>query len=181
MNNNILLEVAKKAIADELDGTQSIDKEDILTQYPELEEHRATFVTLNERGALRGCIGSLVPYRSLLDDLIANAKAAAFSDPRFPPLSPSEFDEIELEISLLSVPEPLEYSSVEDLRSKIKTGEDGIILRLDGYQATFLPQVWEQLPSFELFFSHLCQKAGLGGNCLREHPEIHHYRVQKIT
>lgn len=179
--NTILLEVAKKAISDELYGTRSIDKDAILKQYPELDEPRATFVTLNERGALRGCIGSLVPYRSLLDDLIANAKAAAFGDPRFPPLSASEFDEIELEISLLSVPEPLEYSTPEDLRSKVQAGKDGIILRLDGYQATFLPQVWEQLPSFELFFSHLCEKAGLRGHCLQEHPEIHRYHVEKIT
>ncbi len=179
--DDVLLEVAKKAIADKLDGTQSIDKEALLAQYPRLSDHRATFVTLNERGMLRGCIGSLVAHRSLLDDIIANAKAAAFSDPRFPPLSRSELVSIDLEVSLLSLPETLEYSSVEELRSIVKSGEDGIVLRLNGRQATFLPQVWEQLPSFELFFEHLCQKAGLSGNCLQKHPEIQRYHVEKIS
>lgn len=179
--DKILLEIAKRAIADKLNGTHSIDKEQLLVQYPQLEEHRATFVTLNERGMLRGCIGSLVPYRTLLDDLIANARAAAFSDPRFLPLSQGEFEDIEVEVSLLTVPTQVQYHSVEELRAKIKVGEDGVVLRLDGHQATFLPQVWEQLPTFELFFDHLCQKAGLRGDCLQEHPEIEHYQVQKIS
>ena len=179
--DEILLELAKKSISDEFEGTESIDRDAVLEQYPELSEAGATFVTLNLYGGLRGCIGSLVAHRSLLDDLISNAKAAAFHDSRFAPLSREEFEDIDIEISLLSVPELLEYSSVEDLKSKISIGEDGVILSLNGYRATFLPQVWEQLPTFELFFSHLCQKAGLGGNCLQEHPEIHIYHVQKVA
>lgn len=179
--DDILLDIARQAIANRLNGIRSIDKARLLAAYPDLKAKRATFVTLNQRGMLRGCIGSLVPHRSLLDDLIANAEAAAFSDPRFPPLSAAEFKAIELEISLLDIPEPVDYHTVDELRSKINVGQDGIILRLDGRQATFLPQVWEQLPSFDLFFSHLCQKAGLSSDCLQQHPEIQHYHVRKIV
>ena len=145
-----------------------------------MSEKRATFVTLNEYGELRGCIGSLEPHRTLLDDLVSNAKAAAFHDPRFMPLDKSEFDKIEIEVSILSVPKLLEYDSIDDLKSKVKVGTDGIVLKHYGYQATFLPQVWEQLPTFELFFAHLCQKAGLAPNCLEEHPQIEIYQVEKI-
>ena len=178
---HILLELASKSIRDELENSATVDRQSVLQQHPEFNEKRATFVTLNLNGQLRGCIGSLLPHRNLVDDVVQNAKSAAFHDPRFLPLSKAEFENVEIEISLLSVPEPLEYSSADDLKSKISVGKDGVILRLDGYQATFLPQVWEQLPTFELFFNHLCQKAGLGGGCLAKHPEIQLYQVEKIT
>ena len=177
----ILLELARSAIRDKLEHTDTIQRQSLLDEYPEFNEKRATFVTLSLHGELRGCIGSLLPHRSLLDDILDNARSAAFRDPRFLPLNKAEFEEVEIELSLLSVPETLEYSSIDDLKSKIRLGEDGVILRLDGYQATFLPQVWEQLPTFELFFNHLCQKAGLGGGCLAEHPEIRIYQVEKIS
>ena len=109
-----------------------------------------------------------------------NARAAAFRDTRFPPLQPEELDEVGIEISLLTVPQPLPYADVEDLRRKIRPGVDGVIIRLDGRQATFLPSVWEQLPDFDRFFTHLCMKAGLPGDCLRMHPEIFVYQAEKI-
>ncbi|MEA3372308.1 MAG: AmmeMemoRadiSam system protein A [Campylobacterota bacterium] len=178
---NILIELASRSIRDELENSVTVNKHSLLHEHPEFNENRATFVTLNLNGQLRGCIGSLLPHRNLIDDIVQNAKAAAFQDPRFLPLSKEEFEEVEIELSLLSVPKPLEYSSIDDLKSKVSIGKDGVILRLDGYQATFLPQVWEQLPTFELFFNHLCQKAGLSGGCLAEHPEISLYQVEKIT
>ena len=178
--NKILLQLAREAINDKLNDTDTIKKDEILIKYPEHKQRRATFVTLNKYGELRGCIGSLEPHRSLLDDLISNAKAAAFHDPRFMPLGKSEFDKIEIEVSILSVPKLLEYDSIDDLKSKVRVGVDGIVLKHYGYQATFLPQVWEQLPTFELFFAHLCQKAGLAPNCLEEHPLIEVYQVEKI-
>lgn len=176
----VIRSLAKQAILDGFNKTQSIDAEALLEKYPPLAQQRATFVTLNLNGRLRGCIGSLVAHRSLLDDLIHNAQSAAFEDPRFYPLSPEEFKKVVIEISLLSPPEPLLYDSIEDLKSKVSVGEDGIILQKEGKKATFLPQVWEQLPTFELFFSHLCQKAGLSESCLESHPNIWRYRVEKI-
>ena len=176
----VIRSLAKQAILDGLNKTQSIDTKALLEKYPPLAQQRATFVTLNLDGRLRGCIGSLVAHRSLLDDLIHNAKSAAFEDPRFYPLSPEEFKKVVIEISLLSPPEPLLYDSIEDLKSKVSVGIDGIILQKEGKKATFLPQVWEQLPTFEHFFSQLCQKAGLGANCLEHHPDIWRYRVEKI-
>lgn len=176
----VIRSLAKQAILDGLNKMQSIDTKALLEKYPPLAQQRATFVTLNLDGRLRGCIGSLVAHRTLLDDLIHNAKSAAFEDPRFYPLTPEEFKKVVIEISLLSPPEAILYDSIEDLKSKFSVGEDGIILQKEGKRATFLPQVWEQLPTFELFFSHLCQKAGLSENCLESHPNIWRYRVEKI-
>lgn len=176
----IYLDIAKEAIAERLYEHGTIEREQLVRDYPELAAPGAVFVTLNLYGALRGCIGSLVAYRPLIDDLIDNARAAAFRDPRFLPLSLTEFDEIEIEVSILSTPQHLEYSSTADLKSKIRPGVDGVVLSLSGHRATFLPQVWEQLPTFELFFSHLCQKAELNGTCLENHPRIEVYQVEKI-
>jgi len=180
----VLLKLARLAIAEELTGKKLINKEVYLQQYPELAQEQAVFVTLNKidgnRESLRGCIGSILPTRPLIDDVIYNAKAAAFQDPRFPPLQPEEFDQIKIEISLLSIPQKLDYIDEADLRQKIVPFKDGVILKLSGRQATFLPQVWEQLPEFDQFFEHLCVKAGLPGNCLQYHPEIYVYQVHKI-
>lgn len=179
-NSDILLQIAKDSIKNKLFGTESINKDLLLQEYPELSQQRATFVTLNLNNRLRGCIGSLIPQRSLLEDIISNAASAAFSDPRFFPLSSDEFENIDIEISLLTIPAELPYKDTDDLKSKLRTGIDGVILKSGFNQATFLPQVWEQLPTFELFFEHLCQKAGLSGNCLGSHPEILIYQADKI-
>ncbi len=175
----IYLEIAKEAIEDRLYNRDTIDREKIVSLYPQLAQDGATFVTLNLYGGLRGCIGSLTAHRSLIDDLIDNAKAAAFRDPRFLPLSLTEFDEVEIEVSLLTTPKLLEYTTTADLKTKVEVGVDGVVLSLNGRRATFLPQVWEELSTFELFFQQLCQKAGLGSDCLQEHPQIELYQVEK--
>lgn len=176
----IYADIAKAAIEDVLYDRDTIEREKMLESYPELAQKGATFVTLTLHGALRGCIGSLSAYRPLIDDLIDNARSAAFRDPRFYPLTITEFDEVEAEVSLLSEPKPLEYGSTADLKAKVRPGTDGVVLSLHGRRATFLPQVWDELPTFELFFSHLCQKAGLGADCLEEHPKIELYQVEKV-
>lgn len=122
----------------------------------------------------------MLPQRTLFDDIVYNAKEAAFRDPRFLPLSKSEFNEIDIELSILSLPSLVEYTNEFDLKEKIKPKIDGVILKDKDKQATFLPTVWNQLPTFELFMSHLCQKAGSEQNCLRNHPEIYIYQTQKI-
>jgi AmmeMemoRadiSam system protein A len=128
---------------------------------PELTEKRATFVTLTIGGHLRGCIGMLEACRPLAEDVASNACAAAFEDPRFPPLTKKEFDRLEIHISVLSPPEELTFSSEEDLLNQIRPGVDGLILQEGFQKGTFLPSVWEQLPETKMFWEHLKMKAGL--------------------
>lgn len=179
--NDIVIALAKAAISAALNQPQDLDLKDALETYPALKEKGAAFVTLNTKsnGQLRGCIGSLQAHRPLYEDIIHNAQAAALGDPRFFPLSAEELGQITLEVSILSEPQSISYTDIEDLKSKIVPFQDGVVLKLDGRQATYLPQVWEQLPHFDDFFSSLCQKANLGNDCLSHHPEISTYRVKK--
>jgi AmmeMemoRadiSam system protein A len=125
------------------------------------------------------CIGSLIATNSLLDDIIHNAKAAAFEDPRFSPITTSEYLHSSLEVSILTEPKELEYENIDELKSKIDVGEDGVIIIYKDKQATFLPQVWSELPTFEEFFSHLIEKAELDKNILELKPHIYTYQVVK--
>ncbi|RRS31914.1 MAG: hypothetical protein P794_02750 [Epsilonproteobacteria bacterium (ex Lamellibrachia satsuma)] len=179
--HDILISLAKAAILVALGQPENFDLEGALQKYPQLKEDGAAFVTLNKRSndQLRGCIGSLQAHRPLYKDIIANAQAAALHDPRFQPLTPDEFKDVKVEVSILSEPKPLPYTDIEDLKKKIVPGRDGVVLRYDGYQATYLPQVWEDLPDFENFFGTLCMKAGLSADCLRRHPDIEIYHVSK--
>ena len=127
----------------------------------ELMEKRATFVTLTLAGNLRGCIGMLEACRPLAEDVAQNAVSAAFHDPRFPPLSRDEFDDLKISISVLSPPQEMTFSSEADLLEKIRPGVDGLILQEGFRKGTFLPSVWEELPDKEMFFEHLKLKAGL--------------------
>ncbi len=179
MEKKGLLTLARSAIDSAFSNTP-IDKQSFLFENPSLAHNGAAFVTLTKNGNLRGCIGSLVAHRPLIEDVIHNAKSAAFGDPRFAPLTHEELAEIHIEVSILSAPKELPYDNIEDLKQKIKPMEHGVILALGERRATFLPQVWEQLPSFEQFFFHLCNKAGLQGECLHAHPLIYTYTVEKI-
>jgi len=180
MEKSYLLEIAKEAIESKF-TTKEIDKKLLLEKHPELKEEGAVFVTLTLNDNLRGCMGSIIPHRSLLNDVINNAQAAAFKDPRFLPLTKDEFKNIKIEVSILTIPVELEYKDKEDLKEKIEPHKDGVILKSGTHQATYLPQVWEELPTFELFFKYLCQKAGLNdSNCLETHPIILTYQVEKI-
>jgi len=175
-----ILTLVNSAIKAQLLDHKIPSKAHIIKNYPDFDTNRATFVTLKINGNLRGCIGSLSAYRNLYDDLVENSIGAAFKDPRFMPLSKEEFLKTSIEVSLLSEASLLEYKNVEDLKSKVEVGTDGIILKLGARQATFLPQVWEQLDDFDSFFAHLCNKAGLDANSLELHPMIYKYQVEKI-
>lgn len=141
----------------------------------------ASFVTLTNHGQLRGCIGSLAPHRMLGEDIAANTLAAAFEDPRFPPLQASELDQIQIEVSVLTEPKPLERfegESNESYLSRLRPGIDGVILRRDFHRATFLPQVWSELPDVHDFISQLMYKAGLGGAEFGPEIKLETYQVQ---
>ena len=177
-----LLELARSAIEKELTGSTSlaVSLEDAP---PALRADGASFVTLHQRsGALRGCIGSLVARRSLIEDVQANAKAAAFQDPRFPPLQEEELDDVVIEVSVLSAPAPLAYDGPEELIEKLRPNVDGVVLERGWHRATFLPQVWEQLPEPEKFLAHLCHKAGLPPDAWRNREvKISIYQVEKFS
>ena len=147
MLDEVLLQIAKNSILSKFNSKYEINKKAVLLKYPYLNEYGASFVTLNYDARLRGCIGSIVAHRKLLDDVIYNARAAAFSDPRFDVLSVDELPHISLEVSVLSEAKVLEYDDYNDLLKKVRPNVDGLILKHAGYQGTFLPQVWEQLPN----------------------------------
>ncbi len=142
-------------------------------------ENLGNFITIKKEGQLRGCIGSLTGTEPLVDGVRRNALNAAFNDHRFQPLTEEELDKVELEVSILTDPQPLEYENGEDLKAKLRPNVDGVIIRKGAARATFLPQVWEQLPQPEDFLNHLCMKAGLSGDAWQSTKlEVLIYQVQ---
>jgi AmmeMemoRadiSam system protein A/AmmeMemoRadiSam system protein B len=148
-------------------------------QDEDFKQHCGTFVTLKIKGQLRGCIGNLTPTESVWEGVKRNAVNAAFHDHRFSPLTAAELDQTEIEVSILTEPRPLEYRDGEDLIQKLRAEVDGVIIRKGHASATFLPQVWEQLPQPDQFLSHLCLKAGLRADAWKD-PELEvlTYQVQ---
>jgi hypothetical protein len=172
----VLVGLARNAIAGALGepGTETTARPNWLGQLG------ATFVTLMKAGQLRGCVGSLTAARTLAEDVAANALAAAFQDPRFPPLTREEWPDCEVEISLLSAPKSLRFADEADLLSQIRVGEDGMILEHAGRRATYLPQVWEQLPDKRQFLDELKKKAGLPAETRLARCRISRYRAKKF-
>jgi AmmeMemoRadiSam system protein B/AmmeMemoRadiSam system protein A len=144
-----------------------------------LQARCGTFVTLKLKGELRGCIGNLNATEALAEGVRRNAVSAAFHDPRFAPLSESELDQVQIEVSVLTEPKPLAFADADDLLRKLRPKVDGVIIRKGPASATFLPQVWEQLSRPEDFLSHLCLKAGLPRDEWRRgRLEVSTYQVQ---
>ncbi len=148
---------------------------------PFLHQPGATFVTLRKAGSLRGCIGSLAPRRLLREDVRANARAAAFDDPRFAPLSAKEYGEIDVEVSVLSAATPLPVAGESDLHAQLRAGVDGLILELGSRRSTFLPQVWDALPAPRDFVGELKRKAGLPREFWSAELRFSRYTVEKFT
>lgn len=150
-----------------------------VTAHPELARPGATFVTLMQNGQLRGCIGSLEAHRPLAADVTENAIAAAFRDPRFPPLTYDELAYTRIEVSLLEPSEPMDFADETDAISRLCPGVDGLILTHGIRRATFLPQVWESLPDPKRFLAQLKLKAGLPADFWDEKITLARYGVQK--
>ncbi|MEA3331163.1 MAG: AmmeMemoRadiSam system protein A [Campylobacterota bacterium] len=180
MLDPILLRIAKNSILSRFDVEYSLDKKQLLHDYPYLDESGATFVTLHYDKNLRGCIGSIIAHKTLLEDIVSNAISAGFHDPRFNALSSDELSHLTLEVSVLSQPKILEYIDFNDLVKKVRPHIDGLILKHDGYHGTFLPQVWEQLPKPKDFLEHLSMKAGSNPTIYSQHPDIYTYQVDAI-
>ncbi len=154
-----LLSLAEKAIDNYVKEKKVFFPEEI--KYDIAKKPGASFVTLEKNNQLRGCIGSIIPYRPLYEDVIENAVSAAVKDPRFSPVTPEELKDIDIKLSILSFPEQIFYTDYIDLLGKIEPFKDGLIIKYKDKQATFLPEVWYQIPDKELFLSHLSYKAGL--------------------
>ncbi len=180
MNEDFLPTLARNTIAQQL-GTQELPLDPDPAHLALLQEPGASFVTLSIDGNLRGCIGSLQAHRPLGEDIVANARAAAFSDPRFPPLTAKELAQVEVEVSVLEKPQPLlgkasGFSQAEVLEA-LRPGVDGVILQYGPARGTFLPQVWKSLPDPEQFLTQLKMKAGLPPDFWSKDIQIFTYTV----
>lgn len=153
---------------------------------PEVSAVKGTFVTLNSiegnRLSLRGCIGHILPVNPIYKDVIENTYAAAFNDPRFPPLTQEELDTIKIEISVLSEPKRYKYRDIDQLLDYLDKKRPGVVLKYGPYNATFLPQVWKQIKDPAEFLSQLCLKAGLSSDCwLSLRPAVFTYTVDEFS
>lgn len=160
-DKQFLMDLAKRTIREATSpgGLPVVDPKNVPLK---LAESKGCFVTLTKNGGLRGCIGHILPQESLWKAVRDNARNAAMRDPRFPPVTTQELDQLEFEISILTTPEALAFESPDDLLNKLQPHRDGVVLQIGGQSATFLPQVWEQIPDKIGFLSALAQKAGAG-------------------
>jgi len=149
---------------------------------PSLKEKKGVFVTLEENGQLRGCIGNLRPDKAIYQAVIDNSLASALFDPRFPSVTASELPAIKIEVSILSPLERLaSFNSSQQLLDYLEKNKPGLLIKKGNQQATFLPQVWEELPEAKSFLQHLCQKAGMDSQEWKKMDlEIYEYKVEKF-
>ena len=176
----VLLQIARQAMEAAVRGKR-LPRLDLDSLSSRLRQKEASFVTLTIHGALRGCIGALEPSVPLAEDVRQHAVAAALQDYRFLPVDAAELPYINIEISRLTIPQPLEYKSPDELIKKLIVGEDGVILMDSGRKATFLPQVWEKLPNPVDFLEHLCQKMGAPADLWRRKSlQVYIYHVEEF-
>jgi len=179
---HLLVRLARQTIEQHLGVSPALLISDEELAQPDLLQKRGVFVTLHKRGDLRGCIGSLAAVETIVDGVRRNALNAAFHDFRFNPVGEDELAQLHVEVSVLTEPGPLPYAAPEDLLHLLKPFHDGVILEGAGQaRATFLPQVWQQLPTAEEFLGHLCRKAGLAESAWRSgNVHISTYQVQSF-
>ncbi len=176
----LLLELARESIGHGLEKGGMLLPDEV--RYPQpLREQRATFVTLKIEANLRGCIGTLQPYRTLVADVAGHAHAAAFEDPRFPPLTHHEYGLLGISISVLSPADEVRFIDEDDLLRQLRPGIDGVILQEGLQRGTFLPSVWESLPSRPQFLQQLKCKAGLAEDYWSGSIRVWRYTTQCIN
>ncbi len=179
MSQSLLLQLARESITEVLEAQNRIDKEALFEQYPLLKEPISSFVSIYLDNELRGSRGTITPRHSLLDDIIHNAKAAAFEDTRFSPLKTSEYLRSSIELSLLIEPKEITYRDIDELRQKLSQGKEALIFAAGGNKTDFLPQVWSESSSFEEYLARLLQEAGLEAKQMRHHPKIFSFQIEK--
>lgn len=175
-----LLKLARQSIQAAVKG-ERLPILDPASLTPTLLSEGASFVTLTKQGSLRGCIGALEAYQPLVEDVREHAVAAALEDYRFPNVRESELEQLEIEISRLTVPVKLDYTDSNDLLAKLHPGMDGVILRDGRQRATFLPQVWEKIPDPGEFLANLCYKMGAAPDTWKnKHLDVLVYTVEEF-
>ncbi len=175
-----LLQLASETVTRAAEG-RKLPSVDLSALSEDLRRDGASFVTLTKRDNLRGCIGSLQARRPLVLDVRENAVSAALRDPRFPAVSPDELDDLHIEVSVLSIPQPLSYDGPDDLVAKLRPRVDGVVVERDWNRATFLPQVWDKLPDPHQFLRRLCVKAGLPPDAYqRPGLQVYTYQVEEL-
>ena len=172
ISGELLLPIARAAISTALGRPQQADASAAWLQQP-----GACFVTLTQHGQLRGCIGSLAARRTLQADVQANAVAAAMYDSRFAPLRLAELDHTDIEVSLLSPLQPMHFVSQTQALAQLRPGVDGVVFECQRWRSTFLPQVWQQLPTPADFMAHLVHKAGLASDFWSDDVRLYRYTV----
>lgn len=176
-NKQWLLDLAQRSIK-----TALINDKLVIGKIPSaFTAKQACFVTLTKKGDLRGCIGHLLPVQPLYVDVIDNARAAALNDYRFDPVTLAELPLIKIEISILDIPKKFAYCKPKDLTDYLAKNKPGVIIKKGFNQATFLPQVWDELKTPEEFLAYLCQKAGLPADEWQRLPAVEVYRVAKLV
>jgi len=176
---NYLLAVARQTISNEL-GVGLTDPP-MLVVTENLLSKRASFVTLTKFGVLRGCVGGLEAQLPLVEDVKSHAIAAAFYDYRFPPLANHELNDVNIEISVLSIPKLITYTSAEGLMSQITPQLDGVVIESGTGRATFLPQVWNKIPEKVIFLNELCKKMGAEPDYWRTSGlKVYTYQVEEF-
>lgn len=175
-NQKVLLQLARAAIGNTLNRPPQ-DLQKFIKK--EFKEKRGIFVTLHLDGNLKGCIGHLDAADSIYNNVVYLSRAAAFHDVRFSPLTEDEFNRVKIEISILSIPKKLKEDNTENMVNSLRPGVDGVILKIGSRSATFLPQVWDQLPDRKSFMDHLCIKVGVAGyDWLNTPIELSIYQVE---
>jgi len=162
-----LLELARQTLTDVVQKG-SLPKVEASVYPRKFSNAKGCFVTLTKKGVLRGCIGDILPRKFLYQAVMDNARNAALQDPRFRPVQPSELAEIEIEVSVLSEPHLLAFTSPDDLLAKLRAHRDGVVLQIGAQGATYLPQVWDQIPDRTEFLNNLAQKAGCAASAWRD-------------
>ena len=176
----VALDIAWRAVAEPLrTGARWVPDERELIG--ELAQPGACFVTLRARGALLGCIGSLVAYRLLGVDVASNAAAAAYDDPRLPPVTEADLAVMDVHVSVLGPLAPMDVTGRRDLSSRLRPGVDGLVVEAGARRATFLPSVWEQLPDPNDFLDALWAKAGWRARDWPHGLQVSTYEVQEFS
>ena len=181
--NDYLKKYYTKAILDlcKIAISSRFENKETQIKYPQVfNQLGASFVTLEKNNHLRGCIGSIIAHRSLILDIVSNAQNAAFKDPRFNPVEKSEVEQLQIAVSILSEPKKMNFKDEEDLLNQMRPNIDGIIIKDKGYQAVYLPSVWEQLPDKKEFLNTLKIKAGLSADYFSDTFEAYRFETVYI-
>ncbi|MFW6061129.1 MAG: AmmeMemoRadiSam system protein A [Phycisphaeraceae bacterium] len=174
-----LLEVARASVRHGVHHGEPLEV-DPATHPPRLRAPLAVFVTLLHTGSLRGCVGSLEPMATVVEETARHAYAAAFEDPRFAPLSAGELPGLDVELSVLDAPQPMPFADEADLLAQLRPGVDGLIVTCGDRRGTFLPAVWDHLPEPADFLAGLKAKAGLPADPLPREAAVHRYTATKL-